>query len=67
MKVRIDHAKCKSHGRCYSFAPDVFERGETGRGEVKVPEFSEDDGETYRAAETGVMMCPAGAVSVDGD
>ena len=31
MKVRVDNAACQGHGRCYAFAPDVFESDDEGR------------------------------------
>jgi len=30
MKVNIDRERCAGHGRCYVFAPDVFEPDDEG-------------------------------------
>jgi ferredoxin len=67
MKITVDHGKCKAHGRCYTFAPDVYERGPKGQGVPKVSEISDDDMDLQGAAETGFMMCPVGAITVDED
>jgi ferredoxin len=65
MKVSVDLAKCKAHGRCYNFAPDVFERGPKGQAVVLKPEISDDDAELIGAANTGFMMCPEGAIALE--
>jgi ferredoxin len=67
MKVTIDHTKCKSHGRCYTFAPEVYERGPKGQAVVKFDHIPDDDLELHRAAETGFMMCPVGAIEIEED
>ncbi|MBI1179440.1 MAG: ferredoxin [Alphaproteobacteria bacterium] len=65
MKVVVDREKCKAHGRCYTFAPDAFERGPKGKGVARHAHVSDDDADLLGAAETGFMMCPVGAISVD--
>ena len=67
MKVTIDESKCEAHGRCYNFAPELFERGEKGKARVLVPEIGDDDLDLHRNAEAAQMMCPAGAIIVEED
>ena len=67
MKVVIDLEKCVANGRCYDFNPDVFERGEKGKSKLVVDEIPDDDPELRRQAEAGYMMCPAGAITIEGE
>jgi ferredoxin len=65
MKVLVDQEKCKAHGRCYTFAPGVFERGPKGRAVVKVADIADDNDDLRGEAETGFMMCPEGAIRLE--
>ena len=67
MKVTVDQDKCEAHGRCYNFAPELFERGPKGKSVVLHPEIGEDDLDLHRNAEAAQMMCPAGAIVVEED
>ncbi len=42
MKVAIDRNRCAGHGRCYVFAPEVFDSDDDGYGVVLVPEPGPD-------------------------
>jgi ferredoxin len=64
MRVRVDHARCVGHGRCYVLAPDVFADDERGHCVLRVdpvPEALRDQ------ARLGRDNCPENAISLEGD
>jgi ferredoxin len=67
MRVLVDLSKCKAEGRCYNIATEVFERGPEGKSRVRVAEIGEDDTDLQLQAQSAEMMCPEGAVTVEGD
>ena len=67
MKVIVDLEKCEGHGRCYNFAPELFEQGSDDKSKVLHPVIGEDNLDLHRNAEAAQMMCPAGAISVEED
>ncbi|HYA67671.1 MAG TPA: ferredoxin [Acidimicrobiales bacterium] len=64
MRVRLDADACQGHGRCYTFAPAVFDADVVGHcvvvTEVVAPEHE-------AAARLGVENCPERALSIVDD
>ena len=61
-KVDIDRSRCTGHGRCYGFAPEVFEPDDEG---FSVP-LQALPGEQHRAAVVkAVRNCPEKAVIME--
>jgi ferredoxin len=65
MRVRLDHAKCVGHGRCYVLAPDVFEDDERGHCVVTAREPLTP--ELLDQARLGEQNCPEGAISIESE
>ena len=65
MKVIVDLEKCSSHGRCYNFAPDVFESGTKNQSKAIVDVIDDDDLDLQGSARAASMMCPAGAIAIE--
>lgn len=64
MRVSVDEKKCEGHGECVLIAPDVFEIDEDELvSRVLQPEPDESKQAAVRDAE---MMCPMGAIRVEG-
>jgi ferredoxin len=62
MSVRVDSDKCVGHGRCYVFAPDVFEPDDEGYSTVLLA--SPEPGQ-YDAVRSAARNCPEQAVIVE--
>ncbi|WP_344601257.1 ferredoxin [Sporichthya brevicatena] len=62
MKVDIDREKCAGHGRCYVFAPDVFEPDDEGYAVAINKTPGERDRDAVLKAQRN---CPEQAVIVD--
>jgi ferredoxin len=63
MKLSIDAALCRGHGRCYSLAEDLLEDDDEGfvtaRGQIiDVPDDQSDD------ARNAAGSCPEGAITL---
>ena len=65
MKVAIDLAKCFKSGECYYNHPELFKMGEEGWPIVLVDDVADE--ETRRHAEEAIDVCPAVAISLEGD
>jgi len=65
VKVIVDLEKCSSHGRCYNFAPDVFESGAKNQSQAIVDVIDDDDLDLQGSARAASMMCPAGAITIE--
>ncbi len=64
MRVSVDEKKCEGHGECVLIAPEVFEIDEDELvSRVLQPEPDESKHAAVRDAE---MMCPMGAIRVEG-
>ena len=61
MNVRIDRDRCVGHGRCYVFAPDVFEPDDEGYSTVLLAEPGPRAQDAVRSA---ARNCPEQAVIV---
>ena len=60
MRVSVDAASCVGHGRCYTFAPEVFEPDEFGHCVVALADVPEELlGEARRA----LCNCPETAIA----
>lgn len=59
--VKVDHAKCVGHGRCYELAPAVF--GEDDRGHCTVLLESVPP-EHEKAALIAAANCPEDAIKL---
>jgi ferredoxin len=65
MKVRVDDGKCCGAGQCVLLAPEVFDqRDEDGIVVLLDPEPAPDLRPAVREA---AAVCPAAAITVDGD
>lgn len=64
MKIRIDHARCTGHGRCYSLASGVFGSDDEGFSVLERAE-NIDDPDLAAQARFGATSCPEGAISLD--
>ena len=62
MKVRVDRELCVGHGRCYVFAPDVFEPDDEGYSTVLVPSPGPNQ---YDAVRSAARNCPEQAVILE--
>lgn len=62
MTVRVDRELCVGHGRCYVFAPDVFEPDDEGYSTVLLA--SPEPGR-YDAVRSAARNCPEQAVIVE--
>ena len=61
MRVQLDAELCQGHGRCYTFAPAVFDADEVGHCVVVTGEVAPEHEE---AARLGVENCPERALTV---
>jgi len=64
VKVRVDLKACKSHGRCYMLAPEVFSEGERGHCLVENPQVPP---ELKEIARLGADACPEQAIHLEPD
>jgi len=62
MKVRVDHAKCAGHGRCYDLAPEVFEEDE--RGHCHIPNATVPAGLEAKAR-LAAVNCAEDAITIE--
>ncbi|HUR75715.1 MAG TPA: ferredoxin [Sporichthya sp.] len=62
MAVSVDRERCVGHGRCYVFAPDVFEPDDEGYSTVLTAEPEPRDHDSVRSA---ARNCPEQAVIVE--
>ncbi len=60
-RVSVDAELCTAHGRCYTFAPDVFDADEVGHSIVLVDDVS---GELEKNAVIGAQNCPESAIAL---
>lgn len=65
MKVKVDLEKCYRSGECYYNHPELFKMGEEGDPVVLVDEIN--DPELERHAREAIEVCPAVAISLEGD
>ena len=63
IRVKVDKEKCIGCGLCISLVPEVFEMGEDGKSNVKMPEVKDENliNEVKRAAES----CPTQAIIIE--
>lgn len=63
MKISVDFDKCASHAVCMGIAPEIFEV----RDDNYLYVLQEEPPEELRSkAETASVMCPTGAISIEG-
>jgi ferredoxin len=62
LKVDIDRTRCAGHGRCYVFAPDVFEADDEG---FSVPVQPLPGDQHREAVLKAFRNCPEQAVIVE--
>lgn len=64
MRVIVDTNRCELHGECMVAAPEVFDIGDD---DDVVTVLNAEPGEHLRSAvEEAVMMCPLGAIRIEG-
>jgi ferredoxin len=63
MKIKIDHALCSGHGRCWEYAREVYDLDDNG--------YNKDRGKTLdvppgkeEAARLGAANCPEQAIQI---
>jgi ferredoxin len=62
VKVRVDLARCESHGECCFAAPEVFELGDDD-----VLQWVEQPDESLRErCEQAARVCPVQAITIEG-
>lgn len=64
MKIKVDHAKCSGHARCWALAPEVFTLDDSGYilpGDIDVPPDKE------QLARRGARACPERALTIAED
>lgn len=63
MRIIVDSDRCELHGECMVAAPDLFDI----RDDEVVSVLNAEPGEHLRAAvERAVLMCPVGAIRIEG-
>lgn len=66
MKVRIDQNRCKGHGRCYSFRPEMFEPiDDDGHAGFLLQEQLAGDPDLQAKLADAVANCPEHAITID--
>jgi ferredoxin len=63
MKVAIDSTRCQGHGRCYAFAPALFEPDELGNSHSRTNEPI--DLALEHQARVAAANCPERAILVE--
>ncbi len=61
MKVTVDDDRCRGHGVCSSYCPEVFTLTDDGYTVVQAPEIPAEFEEAVR---TAVGSCPERAITV---
>lgn len=62
MKIQVDADICQGHGRCFSFAPELFDSDDMGHA---IADNREVPPELEEAAEKARLNCPEYAITVD--
>jgi ferredoxin len=62
LKVVVDEAKCRGHGRCYDIAEDLFDMDDLGYAHVV--EAGDVSQEQEAAARLAVASCPERAITI---
>ncbi|WP_328878076.1 ferredoxin [Streptomyces sp. NBC_00299] len=65
MKVNVDQGRCCGAGQCVLIAPEVFDQRDED-GIVTLVEPSPAEG-LQAAAREAAAVCPASAITIDGD
>lgn len=61
-KIVLDTDICAGHGRCYTFAPELFYDDESGFGQIITSATLNED--NLEQAERAVKACPEVAISI---
>jgi ferredoxin len=61
-RLLLDRSLCRGHGRCYTLAPEVFDRGDDGHAVLKVTDVPDA---LLALAESGVDNCPEMALTLE--
>jgi len=64
MRVRVDHARCQGHARCFKLAPHIFELDEDGYNRMPPTEVDESQRDIVERA---VLACPERAIIIEDD
>jgi ferredoxin len=64
MKAIVDTALCRSQGRCYNSFPELFGRGEDGKG-VSLSSVDIDDDDVRFDLQNAANQCPRGAIRLE--
>ena len=64
MKAIVDTALCQSQGRCYNSFPELFERGENGKG-MPISTIDLEDDDVRFDLQNAVNQCPRGAIRLE--
>ena len=64
MKAIVDPALCQSQGRCYNSFPELFERGDDGKGvAISTGDLEGDD--LRFDLQNAANQCPRGAIRLE--
>lgn len=61
MKVAVDDDRCRGHGVCCTYCPEVFELSDDG---YAVVDSTDVPSEHENAVRTAATMCPERAITV---
>jgi ferredoxin len=64
MKVTVEPGLCQSQARCYNQFPELFERGEGGKGVLNPAADLGDDDVRYDI-QSAANQCPRGAIRIE--
>lgn len=64
MRLTIDPTLCKAEGRCYRSYPDLFLRGQDGKGIVDI-RSKQDPEDIQLDAQAAANLCPRGAILLE--
>lgn len=63
MKVKIDRELCTGNGRCWHYAPKVYDLDDNGYNKRRGEEYKVPAGEE-ESAEMGAASCPEQAIKI---
>ncbi len=63
MRVKVDEALCSGQGRCWKYAPNVYDLDDAGFNVARGQEIEVPAGEE-RAATMGMKACPERAITL---
>ncbi|KPI03526.1 ferredoxin 1 [Actinobacteria bacterium OK074] len=62
MKATVDDDRCRGHGMCLTFCPEVFDIGDDGYAVVQLAEIPPEFEDATRSA---ALNCPERAITLE--